>query len=202
MTDPGQMWDRRFSEHPWPSEPDPLLVEMAGPLPAGRGLDLGSGPGRNSLWLAARGWDMTLLDASSVALAQAQARAEQDGLHIETVHSDVLEWRPRVPSYDLAIVANLHPGPEALATVLASAADALVDGGHLFVVGHDVTSLGRHGPPDPDRLLSVERLSQALPATVSVEILDRRSRQPDHTAAPGDETPDVAVFAWATRRAR
>jgi len=200
VTGPEEMWDRRFAEHPWPSEPDPLLVELAGDLPAGRGLDLGSGPGRNSLWLAARGWDMTLLDASGVALAQAQARAEQAGVHIEAVHGDVLAWRPKGPSYDLAIVANLHPGPEALAQVLASAADALVDGGHLFVVGHDITNLGRHGPPDPDRLLSVERLSEALPPTVCVEVLDRRSREADHPTSPDDEAPDLAVFAWATRR--
>lgn len=201
MTGAGEIWDRRFAEHSWPSEPDPFLVELASALPAGRGLDLGSGPGRNSLWLAAKGWDMTLLDASSVALAQAQARAEQAGVHIEHVHGDVFGWRPRAPSYDLAIAANLHPGPEALAQVLASAADALVAGGHLFVVGHDLADLGRHGPPDPDRLLSIERLSRALPATVSVEILDRRSRHPDHTTTPDGEAPDIAVFAWATRRA-
>lgn len=199
MTGPGEMWDRRFSEHPWPSEPDPLLVELAGSLPPGRGLDLGSGPGRNSLWLATKGWDMTLLDASGVALAQAQARAEQAGVRIEALQRDVAGWRPEGPSYDLAIVANLHPGPEVLAQVLAAAADALVDGGHLFVVGHDVTNLGRHGPPDPERLLSVERLSRALPPTVRVEVLDRRSRHPDHSAAPDGEAPDVAVFAWATR---
>lgn len=200
MTSAGEVWDRRFSEHAWPSEPDPFLVELAGPLPPGRGLDLGSGPGRNSLWLAKAGWEMTLLDASAVALAQAQARAARASVHIETIHGDVLGWRPDGPSYDLAIVANLHPGPEALAQVLASAAEALVIGGHLFVIGHDVANIGHHGPPDPDRLLTVERLSQALPATVCVEVLDRHSRKPDHTATPEAEAPDVAVLAWATRR--
>lgn len=162
MTDAGQMWDRRFSEHAWPSEPDPFLVELADDLPPGRGLDLGSGPGRNSLWLASKGWEMTLVDASRVALAQAEQRAAEAG-------------------------------------------------GHLFVVGHDVANLGHHGPPDPERLLTVERLSQALPATVVVEVLDQRARKPDHTTAidaeapgvdaPGADPLDVAVLAWATRRA-
>lgn len=49
MTSPGEVWDRRFAEDGWPTEPDPFLVELAEPLSPGRGLDLGSGPGRNSL---------------------------------------------------------------------------------------------------------------------------------------------------------
>jgi SAM-dependent methyltransferase len=224
MSDVGAMWDRRFAEHPWPSDPDPLLVELADGLPTGRGLDLGSGPGRNSLWLAAKGWEMTLLDASVVALDQARARAERAGVHVEVVHGDVLQWRPQGPTHDLVIVANLHPGSDVLAQVLASAADALVVGGHLFVVGHDVSALGHHGPPDPDRLFTVERLYRALPPTVTVELLDRRPRRPDHAAAAADRSgdptgtgtggatantdepaarddgDDVAVVAWATRR--
>jgi SAM-dependent methyltransferase len=194
------MWDRRFSEQSWPSEPDPFLVELASALPPGRGLDLGSGPGRNSLWLAAQGWVMTLLDASRVALAQADARARQIGTGIEIMHGDVFEWQPPSASYDLVIVANLHPGPEALSQVLASAADALVTGGHLFVVGHDITTLGHHGPPDPDRLLTVERLSQALPPAVLVEVLDRRRRRTTRGMTPDAQAPDVAVYAWATKR--
>lgn len=218
----GPMWDRRFAERPWPTEPDAILVELAGPLPAGRGLDLGSGPGRNSLWLAAAGWDMTLLDASGIALAQAEERAAADGLRIHTLHGDVLEWQPAVPSYDLVIVANLHPGMRELTQVLAAAAEALVAGGHLFVIGHDVTALGHHGPPDPDRLLTVDRLSQALPATLSVDVLERRQRHGDHShgdhshadhghgdhhgpaddaAGQVDGAADQVVLAWATKRA-
>ena len=53
MTDPSRMWDRRFADQGWPAEPDPLLTELVAPLPAGRALDIGSGPGPNSLWLAA-----------------------------------------------------------------------------------------------------------------------------------------------------
>ncbi len=200
MIPAGDMWDRRFSEHAWPTEPDPLLIELAASLPPGRGLDIGSGPGRNSLWLAAQGWDMTLLDASRVALAQADARAQEAGVRIQTILGDVVGWEPAGRSYDLVVVANLHPGIEALTRVLATAANALVVGGQLFVVGHDLANLGRHGPPDPERLLSIERLSQPLPPTVSVETLELRDRGIDHVIAPGTHSPDVAVLARATKR--
>ncbi len=125
MTFAGGMWDRRFAEQPWPSEPDPLLAELAGALPAGRGLGLRGGPGRNTPWLAVNGWDMVLLDASSSTLSPAQARAEQADARIEPVRCDVLEWRPQGPSCDLATVANLHPAPGSPAQMLATAADVL-----------------------------------------------------------------------------
>ena len=85
MTSAGQMWDRRFSEEGWPTDPDPYLVELAEGQPVGRGLDIGAGPGRNSLWLAQSGWDMTLVDASQVGLAQASAAAGALGITITTI---------------------------------------------------------------------------------------------------------------------
>lgn len=198
---PGQVWDRRYTEEGWSADPDPYLVELAGPLPPGRGMDLGAGPGRNSLWLAARGWDMTLVDASAVGLSQAAAGAEARGSTVRTVQADVFVWRPPEAEFDLVIVANLHPGPEPLAGLLAGAAQALRPGGHLYVVGRHVDDLGRRGPRDPDRLLTDERLRAALPAALEVQLLASRPRRvgPDR---PGAEDPTgTVVLAWATRPA-
>jgi SAM-dependent methyltransferase len=189
----GEMWDQRFAEQPWPTDPDPYLVELAKSLPAGRGLDLGAGPGRNSLWLAAKGWDMTLVDVSRVGLDQALAAA----VTISAVHADVYDWEPGEADFDLVIVANLHPGPDALATILARATAALRPGGHLYAVGHHVGNLARHGPPDPRRLFTTDRLRVALPTGLSVDVLDTRPR------AFGDGRPDrpneSVVLAWATK---
>ena len=49
----------------------------------------------------------------------------------------------------------------------------------LVVVGHDLTNLGRYGPPDSSQLLSIERLSEAMPPGVAIEKLERRFRPPD-----------------------
>lgn len=199
----GQMWDRRFAEEGWPSDPDAFLVELARDLPPGHGLDLGSGPGRNSLWLAARGWDMVLLDASRVGLDQASAAAGSLGVTVTTVLADLADWQPREAAFDLVIVANLHPGAEALAAVLSRASRALRPGGHLYVVGHHVAALGRHGPPDPGRLLTDERLRAALPPELEVQVLETRDRPADHDHVGGgeDEQRDTVVVAWATKGA-
>lgn len=198
MTSHAEMWDRRFAEQGWPSDPDPFLVELAEGLPVGRGLDLGSGPGRNSLWLAQKGWDMTLVDASTVGLNQAAAAAGALGTSVTNVCADLFDWQPEEARYDLVIVANIHPGQDALATLLARASRALRPGGHLYVVGHHVSSFGRHGPPDPDRLLTNDRLRDALPNHLSVEVLVTRERLADHRAGEEQSSADTVVVAWAT----
>lgn len=196
---PGQMWDRRFAEEKWPTNPDSYLVELATPLPPGKGLDLGSGPGRNSLWLAAKGWSMTLVDVSQVGLDQAAQSADQLGVDITTVNADAATWTPQEDGFDLVIVANLHPGPDALAAILGRAAAALRSGGHLFVVGHHVSNLGHHGPPDPLRLLTVERLRTALPEGLTIEVLAERERPSDHGHSPFESSTDKVVVAWAAK---
>jgi SAM-dependent methyltransferase len=198
MTTPGEFWDQRFREHGWPTEPDPLLVEQASPLPAGRALDVGSGPGRNSLWLAGRGWSVTAVDASAVALDQAEARAQEAGLSLTTLLADVRSWTPPVASYELVVLANLHFPAAELASLMQRLSDALVPGGHLFVVGHDLANLGKHGPSDPELLLTIDRVIAALPPEVEVERVDRVDRPRDDVAT--DARGDVAVVAWARRR--
>ena len=197
MTTPGEFWDQRFREHGWPTEPDVLLVEHAGLLEPGRALDVGSGPGRNSLWLAGRGWSVTLVDASAVALDQAEARAEQAGLSLTTLLTDVRTWTPPIASYELVVLANLHFPAAELAALLQRLSDALVPGGHLFVVGHDLANLGKHGPSDPELLLTIDRVVAALPPEVEVERVARVDRPRDDIAT--DARGDIAVVAWARR---
>ncbi len=191
--DPGAGWDRRFSERPWPTDPDPLLVGLAQPLPAGRALDVASGPGRNSLWLAGRGWSVTAVDASTVALTLAQERADASGVRLRTVQADVLTWTPPASAYELVVLANLHPAQGELADLLARLTVALVPDGHLFVVGHDLANLGRDGPRDPDRLLTVARLAAAIPPGLSMERLVRVVRSGTDTEG------DTAVLGWGRR---
>jgi hypothetical protein len=96
------------------------------------------------------------------------------------------------------VLANLHFAATELTALLQRLSDALVPGGHLFVVGHDLVNLGRHGPSDPELLLTVERLTAAMPSDVDVERIERVDRPRDHAGA--DDETDVAVVAWARRR--
>lgn len=200
VTPDGAMWDRRYAERRWTTEPDPLVVSMAGPLAVGRAVDLGCGTGRHALWLAQRGWTVTGVDASAVGLEQAEARAVSLGLRLTLVHSDLADYRPPADGFDLVLLANVHPTADQRAATLLAAARPVAPGGRLLVIGHHLDNLGRDGPPDPERLYTVERLREALPAGMIVEVLQRIERDPGSPAA--DSRPDAAVVALLARPAR
>ncbi len=191
----GAFWDERFGSHPWPSEPDEALVELAADLVPGTAIDLGCGPGRNAIWLASRGWRVTGVDASAVGLEQARARAREAGVEIACVQVDLLAYEPPPASAQLVVLANVHLPPPEHRRVVEKAKTALSPGGHLFVIGHHLDSLGLAGPPDPERLYTEERLREEL-ADLVVEVLERRTR-----GGSDGEPPLVDLVAWALRPA-
>src|SRR5207244_12631949 len=72
-------WDERYrsAELVWGVRPNRWVERELADLPPGRALDLACGEGRNALWLAARGWQVTAVDFSAVALDKARALESQ-----------------------------------------------------------------------------------------------------------------------------
>ena len=185
-------WDERYRAHPWPTEPDPELVELARTLTPGAALDLGCGTGRNALRLASQGWRVTGVDSSSVGLDIAEARAREQSLAVEWVLADLMTYSPSEP-VELVVMANIHPAPAERAALFARVAAAVAPGGHLFVIGHHVEALGVAGPPDPERLYT-EEIVRAGFAGLRVERLERLERPSE-----GEGPVVVDVMLWAGR---
>jgi SAM-dependent methyltransferase len=73
--------ERRSRERaPTFPEPSPLVERIAKRLPPGRALDLACGRGRDSLWLARRGWSVTAVDGSPAAIEIVRRDAAAFGL--------------------------------------------------------------------------------------------------------------------------
>ncbi len=193
-----EQWDRRYGATPrvFRAEPDETLVELVSPLAPGQALDLGAGEGRNSLWLAKSGWTVVAVDASQVALDRIGEFAAADGVTVEAIHSDIIDYlqsaRATGRHFDLVVLAYLHPSPEERAALLDAVVASLSTNGHLFIVGHHVSSLGMAGPPDPSRLYSEDDLLRAL-QPLEVLRLDRRDGASDVSE------PGVDVVLWATK---
>jgi SAM-dependent methyltransferase len=155
-----EQWDERYraDELIWKAEPNRFLVEEVAGRAPGRALDLACGEGRNALWLAERGWQVTAVDFSAVGLEKARRLAFERGLELVLVEADVLEWEPPAASFDLVVVMYLHLPAIARRRVLQRAKSALALGATLLVVGHDSTNLteGVGGPQDPAVLFSPE----------------------------------------------
>jgi SAM-dependent methyltransferase len=160
-------WNRKHREAGllFGAEPNRFLVAEVGDLPAGRALDLACGSGRNAVWLGARGWRVTGVDFSDVALAQARALAAERGVEVEWVHGDLREWQPPEREFDLVVILYLQVPAHERRAVLARAAAAVAPGGTLLVVGHDLENLdgGHGGPQDPRVLFTPDEVAGELP---------------------------------------
>ena len=159
-------WDERHAAHEPVEllEVDPALEEEVGRLTPGRALDLGTGNGSNAVWLARRGWTVTGVDFSSVGLDRARARARAEGVSVEWVLADLLEWRPPAAPFDLVVLFFIHVVPEDRRTIHRMAARAVAPGGTLLVVGHDRSNLaeGTGGPQDPEVLCTAAEVAGEL----------------------------------------
>jgi SAM-dependent methyltransferase len=185
-------WDHRYADASllWSAEPNRFAAEELGPLPPGRALDLAAGEGRNAIWLASRGWTVTAIDFSAVAIARGrelsgkltagEPAAGDD--RIEWIVADVLQHRPTPAAFDAVLVAYLHLPPDALRAVLAVAATAVAPGGIALVIGHDLANLdgGTGGPQNPDILYTPETVAAALPG-LTVERAERVRRPVEGT---------------------
>jgi len=162
-----QDWDQRYrdSELVWSVEPNRFLVAEVAGLATGRALDLGCGEGRNAIWLAEQGWQVTGVDFSQVALEKARRLAAGRGVEVSWVHANLAGYQPAEGEYDLVAILYLHLPPRQRRKVLARAKSALAPRGTLLIVGHDLLNLsqGHGGPQNPEVLFTPANIERELP---------------------------------------
>ena len=146
-------WDARYAaaQLVWGRGPNRFVEEaFASAAPGGRALDLACGEGRNAIFLAARGWTVTALDFSAVAIERARSLAREAGVAVDFRVDDVVVRRPEYGAYDLVLIAYLQLPMAAFGRVLDHAATALRVRGELFMIGHALRNLreGSGGPRD------------------------------------------------------
>ncbi len=172
-------WNRKYAspDFLWSTEPNRFLVAEVEGLPPGRALDLACGEGRNAVWLAQRGWQVTAVDFSEVALAKAKRLAQSRGMDVEWIAADLLDYRPP-GTFDLIADLYLQLPPEERRLVLERASVALAPGGTLLVLGHDLSNLtdGYGGPTEAAVLFTPDDIVRDLPGLV-VERSERVRRR-------------------------
>jgi 2-polyprenyl-3-methyl-5-hydroxy-6-metoxy-1,4-benzoquinol methylase len=118
----------RFGFMPWESRAVPPtwrgIVDGPDALPPGRALDVGCGSGRDAVYLATRGWQVTAVDIAGTAIARARQRAAQERAEVHWITGDVsqLETLGLKPGYtllyDLGCIQGL-PDPARMSTLRA-----------------------------------------------------------------------------------
>ena len=191
-------WEERYGAAPalWSGRPNPQLVAEATGLTPGRALDAGSGEGGDALWLAGRGWRVTAVDFSTVALARAAAQADRVGVEVDWVHADLTRREPPAGAFDLVSAQYLHLPPHDRDPVFARLAAAVAPGGSLLVVGHVASELHTGSP---ETFFTAGQVAATLdPAAWDVVVCEDRPRTASGPA--GHELPVADTVLRVRRR--
>ncbi len=163
---PPRNWDARYAEpeFAYGKEPNEFLAVVADRIPPGPVLCLAEGQGRNAVFLAARGHDVTAVDRSAVGLDRAGELATERGVTITAVEADLDSYTmcPDAWSGIVAIFAHL---PQPLRSrVHRGAAAGLAPGGVFILEAYSPSQLAHDtgGPKDIALLPSLEELMADL----------------------------------------
>lgn len=131
-------WDERYRTGQHAAEdldapPTPLLVETARGLKPGRALDLACGAGRNALWLAEHGWNVTAVDASEAAIDILRSRAADRIVTVDARVADLEKHEFQIGNLRWDFIAICYYLQRDL---IEPAKQGLVPGGILLVIVH------------------------------------------------------------------
>ena len=168
------MWDRRYAgeEFLFGTEPAAFLTAQAHHLrPGERVLAVADGEGRNSVWLAAQGMQVTAMDSSAVALEKARRLADEKGVHVDFHHADIATWDWDARAFDaVAAVFIQFAGPDLRTRIFDGIDQALKPGGLLLLHGYAPRQVWqnalRAGPQAICTSLSLITASRACATTV------------------------------------
>ncbi|MFA7332363.1 MAG: class I SAM-dependent methyltransferase [Candidatus Delongbacteria bacterium] len=175
------VWDERFAgaEFVYGTAPNLWLQAQSGLLPSGgRALAVADGEGRNGVWLAEQGLEVTAVDASVVGLEKASRLARERGV-AERYHpllADLEDWTPPAGSFDLVALIYLHLGSALRPRLHARLAAGLAPGGLLVLECFTPRQLahGTGGPSNPDQLYEPADLARDF---AGLELLHLEERE-------------------------
>ena len=131
--------------------PDENLVELIDSLSIGTALELGCGEGRNAIYLASKGIDVTAIDSSPVAIDNAKILAEQKGVTVDFYCVDALQFQSD-KTYDLIYDSGMlhHLAPHRRITYVELIKRQLATEGHLGVTCFAWGDHALHGAAEMD----------------------------------------------------
>lgn len=196
-------WDQRYAtaEYVWRTEPNQFLPPEVAGLPTGRALDLAAGEGRNAVWLATQGWQVTGVDFSHAGIAKGARLAADQEVIVEWICADATTWTPSAV-FDLVIVFYLQLAADERRAAFERAARALAPGGTLLIVGHASANLaeGVGGPQDPAVLYTPLDVATDLEgAGVDGLVIDRGTHERRRVQAPDGDRDAIDCLVRAHR---
>lgn len=160
------MWDQRYAgeDYAYGKQPNDFLVKAFDQLPVGKALCLAEGEGRNAVWLAQQGLEVTAVDTSEVGLKKARNLAHERGVSITTLHADLEHFEIDSNQWDLIISIFGHLPPGISKQVHQRCIEGLRQGGMMLLEAYTPKQLEYKtgGPPTSDMMMNSHILKQEL----------------------------------------
>ena len=175
-----EFWDDRYRSagQLWSGQPNAQFAAQVADLAPGEALEAGCGEGADAIWLAQRGWTVTGVDVSAVALERAAraARAADEARpaggdaagditrRITWQREDLLTWVPEPERFDLVSAQFMHFPPAELAAFHTGLAAAVRPGGTLLLIAHHPEDVHAQRKGRPDLFWYAEDIAASLEA--------------------------------------
>jgi len=160
------MWNERYSQpgYAFGKEPNDFLVQMISHIPQGRVLCLGEGEGRNAVYLAQQGYQVTAVDASPIGLEKAQKLAAERAVALDTTVADLADFVIQPDGWDAIVSIFCHLPPALRAQVHRQVVAGLRPGGVFVLEAYTPQQLAfkTGGPPKAELMMELTTLRQEL----------------------------------------
>ena len=160
------MWDERYSakEYAYGKQPNDFLVESINKIPRGKVLCLADGEGRNSVYLAEQGYQVTSVDASAAGMQKADQLARERGVEIKTIVADLADFEIRAEAWDGVVSIFCHLPPQLRQVVHKKVVSGLKPGGVLILEAYTPRqlALGTGGPKQAEMTMTLAYLKTEL----------------------------------------
>lgn len=161
------MWDKEYAttEYVYGKLPNDFLKSHYQEIPPGKVLMLAEGEGRNAVFLAKLGYQVTAVDISPVGLKKAEALAHENGVVIETICADLSTFDLGESQWDGIVSIYCHLPTEVRQPLYLRIEKALKPNGVFFLEGYRPKQLDYKtgGPPVASMMTSKETIIEEFP---------------------------------------
>ena len=165
-TQTGRLWDQRYSQHEYAygKKPNDFLTECISSIPKGNALSLGEGQGRNAVYLAKSGFNVTAVDSSDVAAKQAQLFAKEQQVALQYTQMNLINYPMKTAYWQLIISIYCHMPSQVREPVHQKVVQGLARGGYFLLESFAPEQINNQtgGPKNPDMLPALETLKSEL----------------------------------------
>jgi SAM-dependent methyltransferase len=195
-----QRWQDRFSvaDYIFGREPSYFLASCRALLPnGGKALAVADGEGRNGVWLAEQGLNVTSIDFSPIAQAKAVALAKERGIDVSFKLADIHRWDYPEAAFDVvAEIFTQFSTPDERTRKWDGMRRALKPGGLLIIQGYTPKQLhyGTGGPKEVENLYTRDMLLAAFGDLRDVQIVEEE-RELHEGAAHGGMSAVIGLTA-------